>query len=93
MYFSNGDEISGYFSHRGAPGTNFGPFFPVGRGSHRVCDTGVFSKVVVEVIVGKIFFRRQLSHYQADLLYLPSILDYYKNPKNEFTDSQFHSDC
>ena len=39
--FSNGDGISGYFSHRGAPGTNFGPFFPVGRGSHRVCDTGV----------------------------------------------------
>ena len=41
MYFSNEDGISGYFSHRGAPGTNFGPFFLVGRGSHRICDTGV----------------------------------------------------
>ena len=41
-FFSSGDGISGYFSHRGAPGTNFGPlFFSVGRGSHRVCDTGV----------------------------------------------------
>ena len=77
--FPMGMEIQG-ISLTGA-GTNFGSFFPVGRGSHRVCDTGVFSKVVVEVIVGKIFFRRQLSHYQADLLYLPSILDYYKNPK------------
>ena len=41
MYFSNGDGILGYFSHQGALGTNFGPF-SVGRGSHRVCDTGVF---------------------------------------------------
>ena len=25
-----------------SPGTNFWPFFPVGGGSHRVCDTGVY---------------------------------------------------
>ena len=48
MYFSNGDGISGYFSHRGPPGTNFGSFFPVGRGSHRVCDTGVFSLLKID---------------------------------------------
>ena len=40
MYFSNGEGISGYFSHR-RTGDEFWTIFPVGRGSRRVCDTGV----------------------------------------------------
>ena len=47
VYFSNRDGISGYFSHRGAPGTNFRLFFQWGG-----VPTGSVTQGCIHIIFG-----------------------------------------